>query len=77
MTDTENIYVTPRLKKRFCDIECFNKEDCHPTVLKEVSPIHPEQSLRIMGLIAQAECPIANRVLSEEGWSPGPWGCER
>ncbi len=72
-----NIFASLRLIDRFCKGECQLRKPCDPKMETDESCVIPEPNKLILGRIAQGLCPIANRVYPREGWSPGPFGCER
>lgn len=72
-----NIFASLRLIKRFCKNECLLKEKCAPTEKDDQSSILNEPNMLIVGNVVQGLCPIACRRFSKEGWTQGPFGCER
>lgn len=75
--DNVNIFASLRLINRFCKSECLLKEKCAPVEKDDQSSIINEANVLMVGNVAQALCPIACRRFSKEGWSQGPFGCER
>lgn len=72
-----NIFASLRLIGRFCKNECLLKEKCAPTEKDDQSSILNEPNMLIVGNVAQGLCPIACRRFVREGWTQGPFGCER
>ena len=75
--DSVNIFASRRLIGLYCLTKCWYRLECDPEFsLGESATISGVQQL-VTGKIRQEICPIANRHLPQQGWSPGPWGCER
>ena len=72
-----NIFATLRLIKRYCENECDYMAVCNPRYEDEESSLIARPNKLVIGCIAQCLCPIANRCFPNEGWTLGPFGCER
>jgi len=72
-----NIYATLRLIQRFCESTCDYKATCDPRFENDESSLITRPNKLVVGCIAQCLCPIANRCYPSEGWTSGPFGCER
>ncbi|GAB4026838.1 MAG: hypothetical protein Fur0011_3430 [Candidatus Microgenomates bacterium] len=68
MTNTVDIFTTPRLVEKFCNGKCALSPVCNPKITDAKTNDRSGMNLRVVGQVITSECPIMARVWPFVGW---------